>query len=142
MKKTSKVLLVALPLLTLSGMLLPSAFDNGILRPVFLERAAEAEYAIQVEADEAVTVNVATSALENSRVNFNLEYNTQEYLVTKVLVNEDYAVKNAETQVKFRLTYFSACRNIIIKTGNLSVSQSVEIRRCARGQCLTSFEWV
>ena len=43
---------------------------------------------------------------------------------------------------KFWLTYFSACRNIIIKTGNLSVSQSVDIRCCARGQCLTSFERV
>ncbi len=126
MKKTSKVLLVALPLLTLSGMLLPSAFDNGILRPVFLERAAEAEYAIQVEADEAVTVNVATSALENSRVNFNLEYNTQEYLVTKVLVNEDYAVKNAEKNYSFVMP--DQAVSLVVEGQYLSNVQKYNIR--------------
>lgn len=43
---------------------------------------------------------------------------------------------------KFGLTYFHVRCNIIITTGNLSVSQSIDIRCCARGQCLTSFEWV
>ena len=42
----------------------------------------------------------------------------------------------------FQLTYFCVHCNIMIKTDNLSVGQSVDIRCCARGQCLTSFEWV
>ena len=44
--------------------------------------------------------------------------------------------------LKFWLTYFCAYCNMILKAGNLSACQSVDIRCCARVQCLMSFEWV
>ena len=115
MKKITKSLLIALPLFAMMAVTTScgsdSSDDVAITRP---GKANEAMHSITVAANDAVTVNVASSATSGTRVDVNLAYDAEVYKVTDVLVNDDLAVKNSDTNYSFTMP--SADVELTVKT--------------------------